>query len=259
MARPYVRWQALPQPISSSGLTQVAPHACASCAQRPSRIASALEVDEYHLVRLAGPHRHVAAAAVGQHPQPALLQRLAARGAFQQLRGLTHARGQRRSATAAHRLQPALVPPARHGRSEAQVRPRAAKTHQRRLGARRARAVEQRNQQTFGEREPLARQHRTGAVEHESNAAHRLAAPSARNADARRAERAWRFAASVAGHAMRCLDPALCRALRRTRTFPPSKTAAQVSGGALPMAQRFFALSGITPLTWVVPVGSGGR
>jgi hypothetical protein len=44
-----------------------------------------------------------------------------------------------------------------------------------------------------------------------------------------------------------------------TRTFPPSKTAAQVSGGALPMAQRFFALSGITPLTWVVPVGSGGR
>jgi hypothetical protein len=46
-----------------------------------------------------------------------------------------------------------------------------------------------------------------------------------------------------------------------TRTFPPSKTAAQVSGGALPMAQRFFASSGsgITPLTWAVPTGSGGR
>jgi len=40
-----------------------------------------------------------------------------------------------------------------------------------------------------------------------------------------------------------------------THAFTPSKTAVQVSGSALPMAQRFFALSGITPLTGVVPVG----
>ena len=36
---------------------------------------------------------------------------------------------------------------------------------------------------------------------------------------------------------------------RPTRTFAPSETAVQVSGGTLPMAQRFFALRGITPLT----------
>lgn len=46
---------------------------------------------------------------------------------------------------------------------------------------------------------------------------------------------------------------------RRTSASSPSETAARVSGGALPMAQRFFALSGITPLTLAVPVGSGGR
>lgn len=45
----------------------------------------------------------------------------------------------------------------------------------------------------------------------------------------------------------------------RARTLSPSKTAARVSGGALPMAQRFFALSGMTPLTCVMPAGSGGR
>ncbi|CAD6556260.1 hypothetical protein LMG28140_05853 [Paraburkholderia metrosideri] len=39
----------------------------------------------------------------------------------------------------------------------------------------------------------------------------------------------------------------------------PSKTTARVSGGALPMAQRFFTPSGITPLTRVVWVGSAGR
>jgi hypothetical protein len=41
--------------------------------------------------------------------------------------------------------------------------------------------------------------------------------------------------------------------------LPPSKTAARVSGGALPMAQRFFTLSGMTPLTCVVAAGSGAR
>jgi hypothetical protein len=65
-----------------------------------------------------------------------------------------------------------------------------------------------------------------------------------------RGERRWPCNPLTLPFAARC---------RPTRTFPPSKTAAQISGGALPMAQRFFALSGITPLTRVVPVGSGGR
>lgn len=43
------------------------------------------------------------------------------------------------------------------------------------------------------------------------------------------------------------------------RALQPSETAARVSGGALPMAQRFFTLSGMTPLTCVVAAGWGAR
>jgi hypothetical protein len=45
----------------------------------------------------------------------------------------------------------------------------------------------------------------------------------------------------------------------RLRPLPPSETAARVSGGALPMAQRFFTFSGMTPLTCVVADGCGGK
>lgn len=45
-----------------------------------------------------------------------------------------------------------------------------------------------------------------------------------------------------------------------TRALPPSKTAAHCTRGcALSMAQRFFAGSGMTCFTRVIPVGSGGR
>jgi hypothetical protein len=53
--------------------------------------------------------------------------------------------------------------------------------------------------------------------------------------------------------------PAQAAARTYARALPPSKTAARVSGGALPMAQRFFTLSGMTPLTCVVAAGSGAR
>jgi hypothetical protein len=60
-----------------------------------------------------------------------------------------------------------------------------------------------------------------------------------------------------------CNAPAICALQTATRTctgtLPPSKTAARVSGGTLPMAQRFFALSAITPLTCVTPAGCGGK
>ncbi|PPK41269.1 hypothetical protein B0G57_13419 [Trinickia symbiotica] len=49
-------------------------------------------------------------------------------------------------------------------------------------------------------------------------------------------------------------------AASRERAVRPSKTAARIgSSGALPMAQRFFEASGMTPFTSTIPAGSGGR
>lgn len=61
-----------------------------------------------------------------------------------------------------------------------------------------------------------------------------------------------------------CNSPAGLAARRAVRAgtcalLPPSETAARVSGGAYPMAQRFFTSSGMTPFTRIVPAGSGGR
>ena len=91
-----------------------------------------------------------------------------ARRPFEQRRRRFDTQHERRAATAAYSREPPLVPPARHGRTEAHLRPNAAKTHQRNLRASRARLIEQRDEQSFGERQPLTRLHRVGAIKDEA-------------------------------------------------------------------------------------------